>query len=472
MMPSRSQLLGCLSGALLLASTLVWSNQDLLIGFAKCDITPPVGMRLCGSFRERIATGVHDPLEVRAFVFEQDDIRFVLAGCDLAMLYPPVGEKVRARIASLGYEPNQVLLHASETHNAPDYFGEFREVFHRRAIQEHGHDPAEPIDYEKLLVEKFCEAIEAAHHAREPSDLRWSSTIVPNIAFNRRFLMKNGEIGWNPGKLNPEIVRPAGPNDERLTVLSVHRENPSPVAVLPGFPLHLAILNEPEYSADYPYFLTRALQRDLSPEIFVHFLQAPCCEINHIDVSTDAKQLGYEWAEVVGERLATATVSELEETAASLDTKLSAAHRTVPLSLQQFSDAEIEKQRSLWYSEGRDDLQFLDLVRAGKVTGIYDRHQGGPINVLLQAFQLDEDTALLGLPSEVSVEIGLAIREQSPYSKTIVVQLSNDWFGYIPTRRIFEQGNYEAEVAKIEPGEGEKLIRESIELLSELKLNP
>ena len=49
-----------------------------------------------------------------------------------------------------------------------------------------------------------------------------------------------------------------------------------------------------------------------------------------------------------------------------------------------------------------------------------------------------------------------------------MVQLSNDWIGYIPPLRIFEEGNYEAVVAKIKPGEGEKMTQAALGLLKSL----
>ena len=112
---------------------------------------------------------------------------------------------------------------------------------------------------------------------------------------------------------------------------------------------------------------------------------------------------------------------------------------------------------------------FLKVVYAGKVASIYDRHQGGPVPVLIQTFQLGEETVLVGLPSEVSIDLGLQIKELSPYRNTLIVQLSNDWLGYIPTERIFEEGHYEEVVAKIIPGEGERLANETIALLNLLK---
>jgi len=445
-------------------------SSEVLIGFARENITPPIGMRLCGTFEERLAIGVHDSLFVRAFVFEQGEEKFAIAGCDLAMVFPEVCDAVRLRVADLGLPPDHVLIHGSETHNGPDYFGEFRDVFHERAIKEYGKDPAEPFDYSSFLIDKITEAIQSAHKSSQPSKMIYSSGECKGIAFNRRFKMRDGTIGWNPGKLNPLIVEPLGPVDERLPIISIFQDNKEvPSAILTGYAMHLAILDDANYGADYPYYLAEKLKTTISPNIFTHFMQPPCCEVNHIDVSTSEKQSGHDWAKVVGNKLASSILEIFPFKGQLQQVDLKVKSMVVPLELQEFSDDEIEKQREVWHSPERVDLHFLDVVNAGKVSSIYDRHAGGPVQALLQVFQFDRETVLVGLPSEISVELGLYIKEKSPYMNTIMVQLSNDWFGYIPTKKIFEEGHYEAVVAKIQPGEGERLAEAALELLTNLK---
>ena len=250
--------------------------EPLEVGFSRKNITPPVGMRLCGTFEEKLSTGVHDSLYVRALVFQQGTTKLAIAGCDLAMVSPQVGDAVRNKVAALGFLKENVLIHASETHNGPDYFGEFREVFHHRAINEHGYDPAEPIDYAEYLATQISQAIRDADRLRQPSALRYGEGKAEGIAFYRRYRMKDGSIGWNPGKLNPDIVAPTGPVDPRVPVLSVHHPSTDTLtALLTGFAMHLATLEDLLYSADYPYYLSQQLAKSLSPNVFTHFLQAP-----------------------------------------------------------------------------------------------------------------------------------------------------------------------------------------------------
>lgn len=58
----------------------------------------------------------------------------------------------------------------------------------------------------------------------------------------------------------------------------------------------------------------------------------------------------------------------------------------------------------------------------------------------VQAFALRSelgDMAILGLPGEMFVEIGLRIKEGSPFRPTMIIELANDWVGYVPTKKAF-----------------------------------
>ena len=446
------------------------NTTELFVGFASENITPPVGMRLCGTFEERLATGVHDSLYVRAFVFQQGETKIAIAGCDLAMVFPEICDTVRQRLARFGLPPGHVLIHGSETHNGPDYFGEFRDVFHAWAIEKYGEDPAEPMDYNAFLVNRIAEAIISADKAIQPSKIRFSYGECKGIAFNRRFRMNDGSIGWNPGKLNRQILEPLGPVDESLPVLSIYEDDHEvPSALLTGYAMHLAILDDTNYGADYPYYIAEKLKAEISPDLFTHFMQSPCCEVNHVDVSTSERQTGHPWALEVGDKLAESILEILPDKRRQLQPDLKVMSMMVPLNLQKFPEEEIEKQREVWHSPGRINLHFLDVVYAGKVASISDRHKGGPVQALIQAYQFDPETVLVGLPGEISVELGIYIKEKSPYKNTMIVQLSNDWFGYIPTEKIFNEGLYEAVVAKIVPGEGEKLADAALKLMKDLQ---
>jgi hypothetical protein len=80
--------------------------------------------------------------------------------------------------------------------------------------------------------------------------------------------------------------------------------------------------------------------------------------------------------------------------------------------------------------------------------------------------------ALVGLPGEIFVELGLAIKARSPFQTTLVGSLANDYIGYVPTRRAqLEEGGYETWAARSAlpaAGTGEAMVDSAVRLLSKL----
>src|SRR5207249_4774461 len=91
------------------------------------------------------------------------------------------------------------------------------------------------------------------------------------LSFNRRFLMKDGTVGWNPGKLNPNIVRPAGPIDPDVAVVYFDSPESKPLATYVNFPMHLDTVGGLQISADYPYTLAMLLGQLTGPEVLTLF---------------------------------------------------------------------------------------------------------------------------------------------------------------------------------------------------------
>ena len=81
------------------------------------------------------------------------------------------------------------------------------------------------------------------------------------------------------------------------------------------------------------------------------------------------------------------------------------------------------------------------------------------------------DSTMVFLPGEPFVEIGLAIRKASPFPFTAVMGYSEDYIGYIPTDRAFENGGYEVKPgrwSRLAPGSEAIVCNEAIRLLRTL----
>jgi hypothetical protein len=78
------------------------------------------------------------------------------------------------------------------------------------------------------------------------------------------------------------------------------------------------------------------------------------------------------------------------------------------------------------------------------------------------------EVAIVCLPGEVFVELGLAIKQGSPFGTTLVIELSNAVETiYIPTRAACVGGSYEVTNSALQPGAGELLVEAALSLLRE-----
>ena len=98
-------------------------------GFAKVDITPRVGVELCGfgPFIQRRSIGVRDRLWAKAAVFEQGGVTLLLVSCDLIGVGPSTVNRVREVVRkATGLKPEAIMIHCTHTHSGPstaDYHG-------------------------------------------------------------------------------------------------------------------------------------------------------------------------------------------------------------------------------------------------------------------------------------------------------------------------------------------------------------
>lgn len=73
----------------------------------------------------------------------------------------------------------------------------------------------------------------------------------------------------------------------------------------------------------------------------------------------------------------------------------------------------------------------------------------------------------VALPGEIFTELGMTIKLASPYALTVVAELANGSPGYIPDRKAYAQGAYEAISSRCAAGSGEKLVDTATGMLIE-----
>jgi hypothetical protein len=444
-------------------------------GFATADITPPTGWRRAGGYSEVVSTGVHDPLLTKAMVLSQGATMIAFVGNDLTSVPRELTDRAREQAsAKTGIPFENIVITATHTHGGPEYYGPLRDFLHARALKDHdGKDPREPMDYPALLVERWTEVITKAHAARKPANLSVAVPLQQGVAFNRRFLMKHGSTGWNPGKMNPDILRPLGPTDPELPFVLVRdAASGQPLGSLTVFAMHTAIYGDPPFGACYPGHLQTQLRTQLEAPGLVSIFGEGCAgDVNHFRMNTREPEDGNTYPPFVGTTLAATIKQALPYVRPIAPSQLAMRSVTIQSPVTPVSDTEYAAARKLMETLDQNGAEFLVIVDAWRKIFRHEfwRKHGGELPQEVQGIRLDRDTAIVTLPHEVFVELGMAIKSASPFRTTIVVSLANDLDFYIPTRRAFEEGHYEPTTCPLEPGCGELLVQAAVKLLHELK---
>ena len=457
--------------ALLTAPPGVAWAAPMEAGIAVADVTPPLNYRMCGYFHERLSTGTHDPLLAKAIVLRQGDRRAAMVICDLIGLPREMTVHVR-QVAEreTGIPAANILLAATHTHTGPLFAGAMRKHLHDLAVAKDGQDPAEKVDYPAQLVEKLVKVIVDAQGGLGPVKLELVTAKQEGLSFNRRFHMKGGgPVRFNPGKMNPNILRPAGPIDPDVGFLLFRSAaGERPLASLSVFALHLDTVGGLEYSADFPYYLEQSLRQELGPELVSVFANGTCGDINHIDVSHNRRQQGHDEARRIGETLAATLEARLGDLEPVQGPSLDVRTEVVDVPLQQYSEEEVAWAKEAMKKVHTGEMPFLDRVKAYKIMAL-ELLEGDTLPMTVQVFRIAEDVALVALPGEVFVDLGLAIKKASPFATTMVIELAHDAPGYVPTQKAFAEGSYETVNSRVRPGGGEMLVDAALRLLKDLK---
>jgi len=434
----------------------------LQVGFARLDITPPLGVQVEGYFFERRAKGVRDPLYVNAVAIRDGEKTAVVMSCDLIALGSSCVKEWMPQIAAAaGVEEQAVFIACTHTHTGPAVLGTA------------GHWGSDA-QYDVWLLRRLCDvAVMAVKDCRNVEQMLSYEGDCKNTTFVRRFKMRGGYYQTWGERSDPNMLDWASKADESLRFVRIIRTNAEEI-ILVNFQGHPDCVSGDLISADYPGFLVRKVEAECPGTKCVFFDGA---EGNLVMEdwryeSVPAKK--YVAARVAGQKLAEFVLAHLEEATALDDAKLSFAQKWVSCKTK-FDPARVpEAKRIIDIHENGDEEKEIgpDWVATPMITEAYkivqlDAQQLAYIDLRLSAVSFG-GLALLGITGEPFCELGKYIRDNAPYPVTFVCSETNGSGDYFPTAEAYDQGGYEPGGTAFPKGTGEKLAEEAVELLKEI----
>lgn len=472
-------------GFFAISAAPIQADVPLEVGMAQRDITPPDGFPMAGYYHERLSEGTIDPLLAKAIVFRQGDTTAALVVCDLIGVTSDLASAIRtAASKSTGIPYESIIVAATHSHTAPDYYKSLEAVLNGDRS-----DAKRSAYIDKLIAEPAAAIADAAKSAGKCRLSVGSATQTTPVSFNRRFVMRDGSVRTWMSYANKDTIKAAGPIDPDIAMLLVKSADSSePIGLLSNFALHLDTVGGSKWSADYPKHIADCVHEALGPKVISLFATGCCGDINHSDPRATSRNK----TDFIGKSLGTTIRDGIPKLAdIATDGTLNIRHTVVELPLQDCSPGDLAKSIEVLKTvDSGKPVDFFDHVRAHKLLMIDQlRHNpplatgsgqrpflrtkkwsgiGATLPTEVHAITLGEDLAIVTLPGEVFVYLGLAIKQASPYKNTIIVELANAVETiYVPTRAAHAGGSYEVLNSTVKPGSGEMLVEAALKLLRE-----
>ena len=450
--------------------------DGLQIGVAEVDITPPTGFPMAG---------YRDPLKARAVVYSDGDQQAAMVVADVAGISHALCLQVRQQAsAKTGIPPQHIILSATHSHTAPDYS---RRLYDFLDSDQKTTKDSSP--YVAKLIDGIAMAVIRAAEAMEPAIVESGSVEQTTpVSFNRRFVMKDGSVLTWQRLSNPEVVRAAGPIDPEIGLVRIRStQDDSVTGVISNFALHLDTVGGKRWSADYPYYIEQAMRTKYGEKVISIFGAGTCGDINHTDPTRQERNS----TSVIGKSLAATITSALPSLKKVENPSLLVRTTTAKLPLQEVPEQQLGRLTELiTAAQSGEKIEFFDLVFAhkslmldhlrNKPSHVPSRQYirwglshdwagiGESLPVEVTTITIGKDVAIVFLPGEVFVDLGLAIKRHSPYRTTMVIELSNcNETIYLPTRGSYAVGGYEVLNSTVKPGSGEMLVEAALKLLRE-----
>ncbi len=393
----------------------------LQAGAGKAVITPTIpATRWDG----KSLNSVYRDLYVRAVFLSDGRTSLAFALCDLLGISRSIAEQIRQTLAvGLGLAPAQVMIACTHAHSTPDTVG-----------SGYQHD-----QYLSRLIAITAGTIGQAAKNVRPARLGWRRSRVHGFALSRRVKLRTGKVFTvrysvpSTWRVSTHEIASRGEVDPDLTVMRVEDLDGHLIAGLSNFGCHPSIaLASDQVSGDFSGEAMAALERVFDDEAVFMCSNGAGGDVDPTRVIEPWGPRDQGAASRVGRIFAAKVLECLEGVRIQEVTRLAAARRSLDLPVREDWLSLIQQEQARMCQEFAGPSQLSDSVRE-----TLDRRC---IQTEVQVFRLG-DLALVGLPGEVLVEMGLKIKTGKRHA--VIIELANDDIGYIPTHRAFSEGGYE-----------------------------
>ena len=447
-------------------------SSNLKVGYARVNITPPMGVNIAGYYKVRIADGVLDELEACAVAVSSGETTVLLMTIDHCGVTKVFLDEWRENIEkATGVPKEAIFIHSTHTHTGPVL------------IKNHSNPLTQ--QYEIFLASRVVDVASFALADMKDAKMGIGTGEAKNVAFIRRYRMKDGTAKTNPGVNNPDIVAPIGITDESVHVVRFDRAGAESV-VLVNFANHPDVVGGNKISSDWPGMTRRQVEKAIENTKCIFFNGAQG-DVNHVNVHPKAGDFndmfndfdgcsrGYGHARHIA-RVVTGAVMSVYDKVEYLEAdnvKYMQKIVEIPSNKPTPEQLPLAHKYNDLHNSGRDDLipyeaMMLTTVVAEAARMVRLENAPDAFPLLFSAVSIG-DVALFGVPGEPFNGVGRGLKEAEGWKMVIPCCNTNAKEGYFPMIDSYDEGGYEARGSNFKAGVAERIIEEGKAMLASLR---
>ena len=453
------------------------AHAEFKAGFARVDITPPLGIQMRGYFHkvyDRRADGVLDPLHAECVALSDGTNSALIFRVDNLQLQNPfLAKAIPVVMKATGVPRDLIYVHSTHTHTGPAVCPNkngFTDEDNRLVAV-----------YADLLTTRLADVARMALADLAPAKIGVAKTECRGISFIRRYRMKDGTVKTNP-RLNQDVECPLGTPDETLQVVRFRRTGAPDIAIV-NFGTHPDTVSGTKISADWPGVVCSTFENGIGGGVKCMFLNGAQGDVNHLCRNPSPGRAALNEYRKKGTPTANAIAMYMGRAVAGVAMSVWDVCEDVPAGPVQGLSKMYPMPANL---PSADEIKWVEMFDAGRkdeiplggmeimtLTAPHSRVRtlkNGPdhFDLCVSTVTIGDSLAFAGLPCEPFVDIGRDIKAQSPFKTTIVTCLTNGSEGYIPSTKSHHEGGYEGFSSRYAAPTGDKLVAAQVGQLKTL----
>ena len=447
-------------------TTAVRKAEGLQVGWGRVDITPQYSVPLSGygNTSMRMSTGFETYLYTTCVAFSDGENTVLLFHNDLTYVNENLTGNVRKKInEQYGIPEENIMVAATHNHSAPDFAN--------------ANEPT-ATQYSQDLIKWLTKAAGQALEDMAPVTGMYHGEAFPEgLNFTRHYTTEAGVYkGDNFNDLcNSPVTGHTHKADNQLQLIKITRDGADDVVLInwQTHPHRGGGSQNTAITADLVGIMMQEMESKTGCKTAYYTGAAgnvnSSSRIGEENITPNYKEQG--------KALAKHALSILEGEMTEIPTgKVAVTTKTYTGRVNHSEDHLLNaayEVNELW-KETNDFIRCVTLANTYGINSPY--HAGSIISKSGMPSTKEMDIAAVSVggigfacaPYEMFDENGKYIKENSPFQVTFVLELCNGSTGYIPSEEGYKINCYEANTGPFEPGTGELVAQEYVDLLNSL----